>query len=129
MRGLNFQKQHPQGKLVQVIRGAVFDVVVDVRKDSPSFGQWYGVELSGENHRRFWIPPGFAHGFSVLSGEVDLYYKCTDFYRPADEGGIIWNDPSIGIEWPIADPVLSDKDTRHPRLAELRAEDLPQVTT
>lgn len=128
LRGLHFQKQHPQGKLVQVIRGAVFDVVVGVRKDSPSFGQWYGVELTGENHRQLWIPPGFAHGFSVLSDEVDFNYKCTDFYRPADEGGIIWDDPSIGIEWPIANPVLSDKDMHYPRLDELGAEDLPQVT-
>lgn len=100
LRGLHFQKQHPQGKLVRVIKGAVYDVVVDLRRDSRTFGKWYGEELSAENHLQFYIPEGFAHGFLVLSDIAEFCYKCTDFYRPGDEGGLAWNDPEIGIEWP-----------------------------
>lgn len=100
LRGLHFQKQHPQGKLVRVIKGAVYDVVVDLRRDSKTFGKWYGEELSAENHLQFYIPEGFAHGFLVLSDIAEFCYKCTDFYRPGDEGGLAWNDPEIGIEWP-----------------------------
>ena len=100
LRGLHFQKEHPQGKLVRVIRGTVFDVAVDLRKGSSTFGQWYGVELSEENHLQFYISPGFAHGFLVLSDYAEFCYKCTDFYHPGDEGGLAWNDPQIGIEWP-----------------------------
>ena len=114
LRGLHFQRNHPQGKLVYVVRGAVFDVAVDVRKDSPTFGQWYGVTLSDENHRQFYLPPGMAHGFCVLTDKADFVYKCTDYYHPEDEGGIIWNDPDIGIEWPITDPIISDKDVLNP---------------
>lgn len=100
LRGLHFQKEHPQGKLVRVIRGTVFDVAVDLRKNSPTYGKWYGVELSAENKKQFYISEGFAHGFLVLSDEAEFCYKVTDFYHPGDEGGLAWNDPDIGIEWP-----------------------------
>ena len=100
LRGLHFQKQFPQGKLVRVIKGAVFDVAVDMRQDSATYGQWYGVELTEENKKQFYIPEGFAHGFLVLSDMAEFCYKCTDFYHPGDEGGLAWNDPSIGIVWP-----------------------------
>lgn len=100
LRGLHFQKEHPQGKLVRVIRGEVFDVAVDLRQGSPTYGQWYGVELSAENKKQFYIAEGFAHGFLVLSDEAEFCYKVTDFYRPGDEGGLAWNDPAIGIKWP-----------------------------
>ena len=100
LRGLHFQKQFPQGKLVRVINGAVFDVAVDLRPGSATYGKWYGVELSAENHKQFYIPEGFAHGFLVLSDKAEFCYKCTDFYHPGDEGGLAWNDPSIGIVWP-----------------------------
>lgn len=100
LRGLHFQKQHPQGKLVRVIRGRVFDVAVDLRSGSETYGKWYGVELTEENKKQFYISEGFAHGFLVLSDVAEFCYKCTDFYRPGDEGGLAWNDPEIGIEWP-----------------------------
>lgn len=118
LRGLHFQKQFPQAKLVRVIEGEVFDVAVDLRKDSPTFGKWYGVTLSGENKKMFMIPRGFAHGFLVLSETAVFSYKCDDFYHPNDEGGIIYNDPDIGIEWPRVDCelVLSEKDKKHETL-------------
>lgn len=100
LRGLHFQKQFPQGKLVRVIKGSVFDVAVDVRPGSETYGKWYGLELTEENKKQFYISPGFAHGFLVLSDTAEFCYKCTDFYHPGDEGGIAWNDPTIGIEWP-----------------------------
>ncbi len=100
LRGLHFQKQYPQGKLVRAIRGTVFDVAVDLRSGSPTYGKWFGIELSEENHKQFYIPQGFAHGFLVLSDNAEFCYKCTDFYHPGDEGGIAWNDPKIGIAWP-----------------------------
>lgn len=100
LRGLHFQKEFPQGKLVRVIKGKVFDVAVDLRKDSSTYGKWFGVELSEENKKQFYIPEGFAHGFLVLSDVAEFCYKCTDFYHPGDEGGLAWNDPEIGIEWP-----------------------------
>ena len=100
LRGLHFQKEFPQGKLVRVIKGKVFDVAVDIRQGSKTFGKWYGVELSEENKKQFYIPEGFAHGFLVLSDIAEFCYKCTDFYHPGDEGGLAWNDPAIGIEWP-----------------------------
>lgn len=100
LRGLHFQKQYPQGKLVRVIKGSVFDVAVDLRSDSPTYGQWYGVELTEENKKQFYIPEGFAHGFLVLSDTAEFCYKCTDFYHPNDESGLAWNDPAIGIQWP-----------------------------
>ena len=120
LRGLHFQKEHPQGKLVRVLRGEVFDVAVDLRKHSKTYGKWFGVVLSAENKKQFYISEGFAHGFLVLSDEAEFAYKCTDFYHPGDEGGIIWNDPSIGIEWPIAEGMeinLSAKDTKWNDLA------------
>ena len=100
LRGLHFQKQYAQGKLVRVIKGAVFDVAVDLRQGSETYGKWYGVELTAENHKQFYIPEGFAHGFLVLSDTAEFCYKCTDFYHPGDEGGLAWNDPKIGIRWP-----------------------------
>ena len=129
LRGLHFQIEHPQSKLVRVVRGAVFDVCVDLRPGSPTWGKWEGVVLSEENRRQFFIPRGFAHGFLVLTDEAEFCYKCDDTYHPGDEGGLMWNDPEIGIEWPpllgddVFDPskvVLSDKDKLHPPLASLR---------
>ena len=111
LRGLHYQVQQPQGKLVRVTRGAVFDVAVDIRKSSPSFGKWVGVELSEDNHRQLWVPPGLAHGFLVLSETADFLYKTTDYYAPEYERCIAWNDPAIGIDWPIeVSPSLSAKD-------------------
>ncbi|GKW02644.1 dTDP-4-dehydrorhamnose 3,5-epimerase [Pectobacterium carotovorum] len=110
LRGLHFQKTKPQGKLVHVVRGEVFDVAVDIRPDSPTYGMWEGVILSEENKTQFWLPPGLAHGFAVLSDIADFEYKCTDYYDPSDEGCLLWNDPEVGIEWPIANPLLSEKD-------------------
>lgn len=118
LRGLHFQEPHAQGKLVRVGRGEVFDVAVDVRRGSPTFGRWYGVLLSEDNHRQLWIPPGFAHGFCVTSDVAEFLYKCTDFYDPACERSLLWNDPAIGIEWPIADPILSPRDRAAPTLAD-----------
>ena len=119
LRGLHAQRQHPQGKLVRVVEGEVFDVAVDIRRGSPTFGRWVGDRLSGENLRQLWIPKGFAHGFCVLSETVHLEYKCTDFYDASDEITIAWNDPEIGIEWPLPDPTLSAKDAAAPKLAEV----------
>jgi dTDP-4-dehydrorhamnose 3,5-epimerase len=110
LRGLHYQVGRPQGKLIWVIRGEVFDVGVDLRRSSPTFGQWTGIILSDTNHRQVYLPPGFAHGFCVLSAEADVAYKCTEVYAPELERGIIWNDPQLCIEWPLQDPVLSDKD-------------------
>ena len=115
LRGLHFQKQFPQGKLVRVVRGKVFDVAVDLRSDSKTYGKWFGVELSAENMKQFFIPKGFAHGFLVLSDEAEFCYKCTDFYHPGDEGGLAWNDPEIGVEWPLeegVDLIISEKDQK-----------------
>ena len=115
LRGLHFQKKFPQDKLVRCINGEVFDVAVDLRRDSKTFGKWFGVVLSAENKKQFFIPKGFAHGFLVLSDYAEFAYKCSDFYHPNDEGGLKWNDPDIGIEWPLQDGVeliFSDKDTK-----------------
>lgn len=112
LRGLHFQKQYPQGKLVYLTSGTVFDVAVDIRRDSPTFGQWVGVTLVAETHQQFYVPAGFAHGFCVLSEEADFHYKCTEYYHPEDEGCIRWNDPQIGIEWPVIQPILSEKDAK-----------------
>lgn len=137
LRGLHFQKEHPQGKLVRVIKGRVFDVAVDLRTGSETYGKWYGVELTAENKKQFYISEGFAHGFLVLSDTAEFCYKCTDFYRPGDEGGLAWNDPAIGIDWPevsgaytgsavaagytLADGTplnLSEKDQKWPGIAD-----------
>lgn len=119
LRGLHFQKNHPQGKLVQVTSGAVFDVAVDIRKESLTFGKWVGVILTAEAHNQLYVPPGFAHGFCVLTSTADFHYKCTDYYHPEDEGSIIWNDPDIAIDWPIDEPVLSAKDAKAGLLKDL----------
>ena len=121
LRGLHFQKEYPQGKLVRVIKGEVFDVAVDLRKGSETYGKWFGVTLSDENKKQFYISQGFAHGFLVLSDVAEFCYKCTDFYHPGDEGGLLWNDPDIGIKWPEVDApiLLSDKDRVQPTLKEL----------
>ncbi|WP_417536732.1 dTDP-4-dehydrorhamnose 3,5-epimerase [Methylophaga sp.] len=119
LRGLHFQITKPQGKLVRVVNGEVFDVAVDLRRDSPTFGQWEGVYLSGDNKRQFWVPPGFAHGFVVVSETADFEYKCTDYYDPTDECAIAWDDPDIGIKWPIDLEVkLSEKDANAPGFRE-----------
>lgn len=119
LRGLHFQKQNPQGKLVRVVRGEVFDVAVDIRPDSPTFGKWESVVLSEETKNQFWVPPGFAHGFLVLSDIADFEYKCTDYYNPDDEHTIIWDDQDIGIKWPINNPILSTKDKNGLSLKDL----------
>ena len=124
LRGLHFQINFPQDKLVRVVHGEVFDVAVDLRKGSKTFGKWYGVVLSAENKKQFFIPKDFAHGFIVLSDEAEFCYKVTDFYHPNDEGGLMWNDPEIGVEWPMPegmtekDLILSDKDKVHPSFSE-----------
>src|SRR2546423_10465439 len=112
IRGLHYQLRHPQGKLFRVLRGTVFDVAVDIRRGSPSFGRWTGVELSADNKRQLFIPAGFAHGFCVTSDGAEVEYKCTDAYVPDDQRGVLWNDPVIGIRWPVQEPVLSDQDRR-----------------
>jgi dTDP-4-dehydrorhamnose 3,5-epimerase len=121
LRGLHAQVARPQGKLVRAVAGEMFDVAVDIRPDSPTFGRWVGARLSGENFRQLYIPPGFAHGFCVLTETVDVEYKCTDFYDPADEVSILWSDPAIGIDWPLRDPMVSPKDAAAPRLADVVA--------
>ena len=120
LRGLHFQKTKPQGKLVRVVRGQVYDVAVDIRKGSPTYGQWEGLILSEENKTQLWVPPGFAHGFVVLSDTADFEYKCTDFYDPSDEGSILWNDSDLDIPWPVDNPILSNKDASADRLADLK---------
>jgi dTDP-4-dehydrorhamnose 3,5-epimerase len=119
LRGLHAQAARPQGKLVRAVRGEMFDVAVDIRVGSPTFGRWTAATLSGANFRQLYIPPGFAHGFCVLSDEVDVEYKCTDVYVPGDEITVAWDDPEVGIAWPLRDPILSAKDRAAPRLAEL----------
>lgn len=119
LRGLHFQKSRPQGKLVRVGRGEVYDVAVDIRRNSPSYGKWFGVLLTEENKTQFWLPPGLAHGFAVLSDVADFEYKCTEYYQPSDEGCLLWNDPDLGIEWPLESPLLSEKDKLGKRFKEL----------
>lgn len=122
LRGLHSQRTRPQGKLVRVSRGTVFDVAVDINPYSPTFGQHVGAELSDSNHRQFYVPPGYAHGFCVISDDADFLYKCTEYYQPGDEIGVLWNDPAIGIQWPVNEPLLSDKDRTLPTLAALSAQ-------
>ncbi len=119
LRGLHFQNPKPQGKLVQVLQGSVFDVAVDIRRGSPAFGRWVAVELTGDNKHQFYVPPGCAHGFCVLSETALFAYKCTDLYHPEGDGGIAWDDPDIGIDWPLGSPTLSAKDQVAPRLKDL----------
>ena len=128
LRGLHFQYPHSQGKLVQALSGEVFDVAVDIRVDSPTFGQWFGERLSAENHKQLYIPPGFAHGFCVLSNTTLFSYKCTDYYSPTTEGGIIWNDPDIGITWPVDTPKVSKKDANYTLLKDIPKNKLPVLS-
>ena len=125
LRGLHYQLDHPQGKLVRVTRGKIFDVAADIRAGSPTFGKWVGVVLDDEKKQALWIPAGFAHGFCVLSDEADVVYKATDFYTPSSEKGIRWDDPMLGIQWPIKDPILSEKDRNYPLLSST-SRDLPK---
>ena len=124
LRGMHAQNPRPQGKLVSVWQGEVWDVVVDIRQGSPTFGRWFGVTLSAENKRQFWVPPGFAHGFVVTSDTALFHYKCTDTYAPKDEIGFRWDDPAVGIPWPVTNPILSARDAKAPLLKELPAEKL-----
>ena len=127
LRGMHLQEPHAQGKLVRCVFGAVFDVAIDVRVGSPTFGKWVGAHLDGESHRQLWVPPGFAHGYQVLSDSAIFAYKCTDRYHPEAELGVAWDDPDVGIEWPLAvTPVLSDKDLAHPKLADIDEAVLPK---
>ena len=122
LRGLHYQEPHAQGKLVMVLDGSVYDVVVDIRRGSPTFAQWEGIELSSENLRQLYVPPGCAHGFCVTSEEAAFLYKCTDFYSPKDERGIIWNDPTLAISWPVSAPLLSQKDRAFPTFEAVQAQ-------
>ncbi|TKB94218.1 MAG: dTDP-4-dehydrorhamnose 3,5-epimerase [Nitrospira sp.] len=122
LRGLHFQEPHGQGKLVMALEGTVYDVVVDIRTGSPTFGKWYGVELSGKNLHQLYIPPGCAHGFCVTSETATFLYKCTAYYSPRDERGILWNDPALGIRWPISEPLLSPKDQAYRTIKEMDSE-------
>ncbi|WP_018294770.1 dTDP-4-dehydrorhamnose 3,5-epimerase [Mariprofundus ferrooxydans] len=125
LRGLHFQLENPQGKLVSAGTGAVFDVAADVNPDSATYGQWVGVELTEENHRQLWIPPGYAHGFCVLSDVADFEYKCTALYHPQSDSGVAWNDPLLAIDWPVENPLLSEKDLMLPKLSDAKRDRLP----
>jgi dTDP-4-dehydrorhamnose 3,5-epimerase len=124
LRGLHFQKPRPQGKLVSVWQGEVFDVAVDIRRNSPTFGRWLGLNLTAESKRQFYVPPGFAHGFAVLSETALFHYKCTELYSPKDEVGFRWNDPTVGIKWPVEAPMLSNRDAQAPLLKDLSVDRL-----
>ena len=124
LRGLHYQIKHPQAKLVQAIHGEIFDAVVDIRPGSATFGKWQAVHLSDKNRRQLFIPAGFAHGFCVLSKNAYLIYKCSDYYVPHDEGGIIWNDPDIGIDWPVKKPIISEKDNKLPYLSDIPSDEI-----
>ena len=126
LRGLHYQYPHSQGKLVQVLVGKVFDIAVDIRVESPTFRKWVSVELSERNHRQLYIPPGFAHGFCVVSDKAIFFYKCIDYYDFALEGGVAWNDPDLNISWPVDNPELSEKDSKFPKLADIPADRLPR---
>lgn len=126
LRGLHFQFPRPQGKLIQVLSGKVIDIAVDIRIGSPTYGQWHSEILSDENLRQMYVPPGFAHGYCVISESAIFSYKCTDFYNPATEHGIIWNDPELSIDWPIKEPILSPKDAKYPGLKDLSPDKLPR---
>ena len=125
LRGLHYQVKQAQAKLIQVIEGAILDVALDIRRGSPNFGQWTSAHLSDENKRQLFLPQGFAHGFCVLSESAQVVYKCTDFYAAEDEGGVLWSDPTLAIAWPISEPLLSEKDSQLPCLADIPSERLP----
>ncbi len=124
LRGLHFQVNQPQAKLVRVVEGEIFDVAVDIRPGSPTFGKWTGHYLSSENKHQLFVPAGFAHGFCVTSKTVTVLYKCSDYYSPPDERGLIWNDSEVGIDWPVKEPLLSEKDTKYPQLSGLNLEEM-----
>jgi dTDP-4-dehydrorhamnose 3,5-epimerase len=128
LRGLHYQLHHPQAKLCRVIEGEAFDVALDIRRGSPTFGRWTGLLLSTREQNQIYIPVGFAHGFVAMTEKVQFLYKCSDFYDPADERGILWNDPDLNISWGITDPLISEKDARYPRLSNVLPEDLPRYT-
>ncbi len=129
LRGLHYQVRHAQGKLIQVVSGEIYDVAVDIRRGSPTFGKWVGVTLSERNKQQIYIPPGFAHGFYVVSETANVMYKCTDFYNAGDEHGILWSDPNLNIDWPLeGEPIISEKDDKHPTLQNAPAEHLPVFT-
>lgn len=129
LRGLHYQLRHPQGKLVFVLKGEIFDVAVDIRRGSPTFGQWVGATLSSANRRQMYVPEGFAHGFCILSEFADVLYKCTDFHNPEDDYGIVWSDATISIDWPVKKtPILSAKDSKFQSLIEIPKSDLPLYT-
>jgi dTDP-4-dehydrorhamnose 3,5-epimerase len=125
LRGLHYQLRYPQGKLIYALHGEIFDVVVDIRQGSPTFGKWESFILSEENRYQLYIPEGYAHGFCVLSETADIVYKCTDFYAPNDDFGVLWSDPTIDIDWPVKEPLLSEKDTKYPMLNDMPEENLP----
>ena len=125
LRGLHFQLRHPQAKLLVVAEGEIFDVAVDIRRGSATFGRWWGTHLSAENHRQVYVPEGFAHGYCVLSKSADFFYKCSAYYAPGDQHGIAWDDPELSIDWPLETPILSEKDQRYPSLKELAPQCLP----
>ena len=127
LRGLHYQLRHPQAKLVYAVTGEIFDVAVDLRRQSDTFGKWVAMRLSEENRRQMFIPEGFAHGFCVVSPWADVVYKCSDFYFPDDDYGLLWSDPEVKIDWPLSQPVLSEKDRQHPPLSEISEADLPVV--
>jgi len=129
LRGLHYQRSQPQGKLVYVTRGEVFDVVVDIRRGSPTYGQHASIVLNDANHQQFYAPPGYAHGFCVLSDVADFVYKCTDYYHPTSEHGVLWNDPQLAIEWPLKDVLLSEKDKKNSPLRDIKPEDLPEYAS
>ncbi len=129
LRGLHYQHPSGQGKLISVLEGEVYDVAVDIRPDSPTFGRWVGLILSAENLLRYYLPPGFAHGFVVTSAAAKVVYKCTAFYQPKEEGSVLWNDPDLGIDWPVNMPILSPKDQAAPRLKDIPAERLPRFSS
>ena len=128
LRGLHYQFPNSQGKLIWAVQGSVFDVVVDIRRGSPTFGQWFGTEISSDNRKQLWVPPGFAHGFCVMSETVAFMYKCTDFYSPQSEYTILWNEPSLNIKWPLLSPVLSEKDKNGHLLRDIDPEKLPEYS-
>jgi dTDP-4-dehydrorhamnose 3,5-epimerase len=125
LRGMHYQTGRPQGKLVMALEGEIFDVVVDIRRASPTYGKWIGTTLSSQNYRQLYVPEGFAHGFCVTSESAIVLYKCTDYYSPLDERGIRWDDPVLSMDWPVSSPVLSEKDRRYPALREVPREELP----
>jgi dTDP-4-dehydrorhamnose 3,5-epimerase len=126
LRGLHYQLKNPQAKLIYAVTGEIYDVAVDIRRGSPHFGKWMGVVLSSENRKQIYVPKGFAHGFCVLSETADVIYKCSDFYSPGDEYGVLWSDPSIGIHWPVENPLLSEKDGKNPELNQIPEKHLPE---